>query len=588
MSLLDTASLLLTPNAYKEGKLYSVIPSDGSGDMSVTRATTATRVNSAGLVELVPYNLFSYSEQFNNAAWTSSEVAIASNSTTAPDGTLTADTLTASTTNAAHYIFQSINTNSGSTLTFSCFVKNNGGNYVQFLPGGINFTITNPYQNFDLINGTLAQGTIPNSTIENVGNGWYRISSTIEATSTGSAFYFLCPILNGTTGRLDAFTGNGTSGIYIWGAQLNEGTLKPYQKTETRLNIPRLDYSNGTCPSILVEPQRTNLLTYSSSFDNAAWDREDISVTANAAISPSGIQDADKLVPNTNNIDHTIYEVVAAGSSKTFSIYAKADGYNYVFIGANNYPSTDGVFFDLINGVVTTNTGGYTASITDEGDGWYRCSITSSNWPTIYAVICTSANGTSVVHTGNGTSGVLIWGAQFEAGAYATSYIPTTSASVTRNRDLGANDVFSSTFTLNSDFCLFQDFVCFDFGNFPVFWSGGNYILGADYRSYMISYSTTSMLLFGVNEVLTAQINSFTFAANTRYKVAVRRVGSTINWFINGVKYSNGAGTTTTTTIKIRSISGASLGGQNTMLLNEAAIWQNELTDAECIALTTL
>jgi hypothetical protein len=57
MSLLDTASLLLTPNAYKEGKLYSVIPSDGSGDFTFTRATTATRVNSDGLVELVPYNL---------------------------------------------------------------------------------------------------------------------------------------------------------------------------------------------------------------------------------------------------------------------------------------------------------------------------------------------------------------------------------------------------------------------------------------------------------------------------------------------------------------------------------------------------
>ena len=69
MSLLDTASLIVTPNGYKEGKLYSVIPSDGSGDLSVTRATTATRVNSQGLVELVPYNLLQYSEDFSNAYW---------------------------------------------------------------------------------------------------------------------------------------------------------------------------------------------------------------------------------------------------------------------------------------------------------------------------------------------------------------------------------------------------------------------------------------------------------------------------------------------------------------------------------------
>ena len=67
MSLLETASLIVTPNGYKEGKLYSVIPSDGSGDMSVTRATTATRVNSQGLVELVPYNLVTYSNDFSSS-----------------------------------------------------------------------------------------------------------------------------------------------------------------------------------------------------------------------------------------------------------------------------------------------------------------------------------------------------------------------------------------------------------------------------------------------------------------------------------------------------------------------------------------
>ena len=69
MSLLDKASLIVTPNAYKENKLYSVVPSSGAGDMDVVRATTATRVNSAGLIEVVPRNLLTYSEQFDNAAW---------------------------------------------------------------------------------------------------------------------------------------------------------------------------------------------------------------------------------------------------------------------------------------------------------------------------------------------------------------------------------------------------------------------------------------------------------------------------------------------------------------------------------------
>ena len=57
MSLLDIASLLVTPNAYKATKLYSIIPSNGNGDFTVTRATTATRVNSSGLIESVALNV---------------------------------------------------------------------------------------------------------------------------------------------------------------------------------------------------------------------------------------------------------------------------------------------------------------------------------------------------------------------------------------------------------------------------------------------------------------------------------------------------------------------------------------------------
>jgi YD repeat-containing protein len=74
-------------------------------------------------------------------------------------------------------------------------------------------------------------------------------------TSTGqNEFWILLSVSNAAT-----FTGTGANGVYIWGAQAVEGsTALPYQKTETRLNIPRLDYSNGTCPSLLVEPQRTN------------------------------------------------------------------------------------------------------------------------------------------------------------------------------------------------------------------------------------------------------------------------------------------------------------------------------------------
>jgi hypothetical protein len=96
MSLLNEASFLVTPNGYKEDKLYAAIPTNGNGDMTVTRTGTATRVNEAGLVELVPYNLLLRSQEFDNAAWTKSASSIAPNEIVSPDGKMDADLLTAS------------------------------------------------------------------------------------------------------------------------------------------------------------------------------------------------------------------------------------------------------------------------------------------------------------------------------------------------------------------------------------------------------------------------------------------------------------------------------------------------------------
>ena len=113
MSLLEQASLIVTPNGFKESKLYSVIPSDGSGDMTVVRATTATRVNENGLIEVTPYNLFTYSEQFDNASWVKERITITTNATTAPNGTLTADKIVEDTTTNSHRVRQNATSEQG-------------------------------------------------------------------------------------------------------------------------------------------------------------------------------------------------------------------------------------------------------------------------------------------------------------------------------------------------------------------------------------------------------------------------------------------------------------------------------------------
>jgi len=208
---------------------------------------------------------------------------------------------------------------------------------------------------------------------------------------------------------------------------------------------PRVDYLNDANGALLLEPQRTNLVTYSEQFDNAAWTNlADASVVTNAAFAPDGTMSADKLVENTATAQHRIYRSIS-GASNTFSVFAKSDNRNYIGILANNGTRT---YFNLSNGTIGSVSSGSTANIENHGNGWYRCTLYNSH-PTFGAMIQLSDNGTNDSYLGDGTSGVYIWGAQLEAGSYATSYIPTQGSQVTRVQDVcnnaGNDQVINST-----------------------------------------------------------------------------------------------------------------------------------------------
>ena len=430
--LLNQASLVYIPSGYKEDTAYSVIPTDGSGDLTFTRASDGTRVNSSGYVENVPWNLYTYSEEFDNAAWVKNNCTISSNAIAAPNGTTTGDTLTETATSNFHICYQNTSITSGVVYTFSVYGKYNGR--VMQLNLSSSYWGTQVYANFDLQNGVI--GDIGTSTIDaqmvSVGNGWYRCSITGLSIATGTGGLAVSLAQSTTSPRNENYTGDGTSGVYIWGAQGVLGsTAKPYFPTTDRQNVPRLTYEGG-CPSLLLEPQRTNLLTYSEQFDNAAWNKFNATITANATTSPDGTTSADKLIPNTVATSHQVNQSVT-GAAHTISVFAKAGDYETL---ALFYTVHDGrAVFDLAGGTITEQTGTVTAKIEDYGLGWYRCSLsttlTTHNAVRIYAI-----NGTTwadVGVAGNGTSGLYIWGAQVEEGSYATSYIgPTTSAAVTR------------------------------------------------------------------------------------------------------------------------------------------------------------
>jgi hypothetical protein len=212
-------------------------------------------------------------------------------------------------------------------------------------------------------------------------------------------------------------------------------------------NVPRFDFNpvTLTCQGLLIEESRTNLLVRSNEFANASWSKSGSTITSNAAVSPSGLTDAKKMVSTATLEAHLAYQDVAltSGTSYTYTVYAKKGEWQYLvmrFIAGGAWATNYICLFDLNAGTATNNPGlPVTAfSITDAGNGYYRCSITQAASSTATGscglYISNSPSTTSVL--GDGTSGLFFYGAQIEAGAFATSYIPTVASQVTRNADV--------------------------------------------------------------------------------------------------------------------------------------------------------
>jgi hypothetical protein len=200
--------------------------------------------------------------------------------------------------------------------------------------------------------------------------------------------------------------------------------------------IPRLDYSQGSCPALLLEPQRTNLQVYSNSFISN-WNLNDVTTSVGESTLIDG-QSTILMTENTANAVHrvvsTIVTTLTIGQTYTMSFYVKSNGSRNIGLRTGITGTSANIIFNPNTQAVVSLPSGFTANITSANDGYYRYSITATASVSSDLLSIVMFSGTSLVYTGSEES-IYISACQTEAGSYATSYIPTTSATVTRLAD---------------------------------------------------------------------------------------------------------------------------------------------------------
>ena len=220
---------------------------------TTTRDSIATRVNKEGLIEVVgkdipridytdssdgvlllensATNLVTYSEDFSNSAWTKGNTTITSDSLISPNGSLNASTLTDNTANTIHRLRDSISLSASTDYGLSIFAKKGTLSNIQLAL--INTANSHTASRvFDLENGVLGEsitsgGTLSDSKITDYGNGWYRCEITSQFSSTPNTYQVTLATKssgNSSTGNQVTYDGDGNGNVYLWGAQLEQGS----------------------------------------------------------------------------------------------------------------------------------------------------------------------------------------------------------------------------------------------------------------------------------------------------------------------------------------------------------------------------
>jgi hypothetical protein len=322
-------------------------------------------------------------------------------------------------------------------------------------------------------------------------------------------------------------------------------------------NVPRLDYSNGTCPSILVEPQRSNL-----NFPSIPTQSGNGTLVQNAIISPDGTINANSFVPISNGYVYANV-IVTTVQSYTFSLYLKG----------------------TVNGQKVRLTGdlqGSLATLTLTTE-WIRYSVTFTG--VIGGQNFYILSGGYLSPSENNL--FYFWGWQLEEGSYPTSYIPTTSAAVTRNADVISKTGISALIgqTEGTIFC--------DAYLTGTDTSNGSILIATDKASsgaiIRIIYANGVALRFDVFDGSSFQclISAGAYNVGDRVKVAGAYKNNDFVMYVNGTQIGTDTSGSVPTTDKVN-INTSIYGDTNGSRINSAILFPTRLTNAELATLTTL
>jgi hypothetical protein len=528
--------------------------------ITFTRASTGTYYDGKTVAK-AEENTHINSETIN--LWNlPTNATITTNAAVAPNGTTTAEKVIANNGVANCSVVQTASATAGTNRIASIYAKADGFNFIAIGTNG-SFTTTEA----NLSTGVISSGS---GTITSVGNGWYRISTPATNFNNNAPFFQV----RETSGTATLSTADGVKGVLMWGAQVEaRDTVTAYTATTTApitnyipalqtaaSGVARFEHNpvTGESLGLEIEEQRTNLCLRSQEFDNSAWNALSgtLVVTPNTVIAPDGTQSGDTITLGNHYKVQSV--TVSSGTAYTFSVWMRTD------------TGTKNVQLREVNG-----SGQSMVSVTTS---WQRFTFTYTSSGTTNFIGIDQRSGTSPSQSGD----IYIWGAQLEAGSFATSYIPTVASQVTRVQDTASIPTSSFNYKIDES----TIFARLNLVNPQS--SAIRQIFQGDALPTMAL--TTTQVLLSVPNVGEISGFNFSYSTGTSFNAVVA--------FKNGDSsaVANGGTPTSSTTVHMPKESGTYRIGSNyavgTQTMNgsisKIAVYPKRLTSAELVGLTTI